>query len=374
LGKRISEVMTVAFGDRDLHGQVWRVLARVALAVPVMVALGVGSGSSAMGRGRAAVEKAPPPARIVRELTALRTAYSDTFLRSDGLRLLKIYTRPVNYRAGNGSWAPIASSGSISGVKPLAFPATSFSEETDCTIESEREANKSLCGNPLAVGADSEKPKDVSRSLLHFELDTIPTDAAILQTRLSLFLTKATASPIEIEAYGLTRAFTKSATWKTHNGTSSWTMAGGDYGSLLDGKATVTKAQLNERVGVGISPEVEQWVRTPSSNDGILLKTSKERTSGVDTFDQGGSKEAPVLEVTYQPVLGSLPGQPMVSMQAEEDTFAVNVADGDLHITAPDVRFQGKGYETLLSRSYNSQDENIVGTAYGITLASEHGA
>jgi hypothetical protein len=45
-------------------------------------------------------------ASVVRELPELRTEDSDTFLRSDGTRAIKLYTQPVNYRSG-GNWTPI---------------------------------------------------------------------------------------------------------------------------------------------------------------------------------------------------------------------------------------------------------------------------
>ena len=48
-----------------------------------------------------------PEATIVKELPELRTASSDTYLRSDGTRLLKTYAAPVNFREASGAWTPI---------------------------------------------------------------------------------------------------------------------------------------------------------------------------------------------------------------------------------------------------------------------------
>ena len=473
-------------------------------------------------------------ARIVRELPALRTADSDTFLQSDGSRVLRVHTHAINYLSGSGSWLPIddtltlrgdgqwgpvatgtpfslpavlgrgsvlvgsgvdrlaisllgvtpregrsvgqrraysdilsgvsvsysastdgvrellslagpsapstyryslgygsdlhaslteagsvvfrdgmgrlvytlapptVSNASIAGRSPLSGPVhyelsragtvlsvvldsrwlhdprrifpvrldpdISFADEGDCTIESERGANKSLCGGVLSVGADSEKPKDVNRALLHFNLSSIPANSTILRTHLALYAESTAGSPVEIEAYGLTRGFTKEATWKTYNGSASWTKSGGDYASLLDGKATVVKGEVGNWINWGLSPVVEQWVQNPSSNYGILLKASKETTSGIDTFGQaGGKKEVePYLDVIYESRMGTPAGQDFVSIIAEQqNTFNVNVMNGNLNVTAPDIQYQGKGYATVLGRSYNDQDDNRTGTSFG---------
>jgi hypothetical protein len=73
-----------------------------------------------------------PQSDLGRELPSLRTASSDTYERG-GLRVLKAYTHPVNYRDGAGKWQPIEDSlvqaegggwrTKASGV-PVSLPAT----------------------------------------------------------------------------------------------------------------------------------------------------------------------------------------------------------------------------------------------------------
>jgi hypothetical protein len=247
-------------------------------------------------------------------------------------------------------------------------PDVSFADEGDCTIKSERGANKSLCGGSLSVGVDSEKPKDVNRALLRFNLSSIPANSAILQSRLALYTESTAESSVEIEAYGLTRGFTIGATWKTYNGSLSWTTQGGDYASLLDGKAMVVKGEVGKWIDWGLSPEVEQWVQNPSSNYGVLLKSSKETTSGIDKFAQaGGKKEVePYLEVIYEARMGTPLGQTIVTTLAEEqNALNVNVDNGNLNVVAPDLQYQGKGYETTLGRSYDTEEDGRVGTSFG---------
>lgn len=242
-------------------------------------------------------------------------------------------------------------------------PDVYFTKEQDCSLVSQGYANVPLCGERLYVGADTSTPKDVGRSLLHFELSSIPRNSQILRSRLTLWFEAHTGeSPIEIEAHALTRAYTHEATWNKYNGTSTWSTAGGDYSPFTDGETKVQAKWAGERVSWGFTPQVEQWVREPSSNYGILLKAHDETVSGYDTFVQTGNTEKkpePEMEVIYEPRMGTLPGQMIVSQFGEDqNTFNVNVTNGNLNVATHDVVFQGKGYETVLGRSYNSQDDN----------------
>jgi hypothetical protein len=247
-------------------------------------------------------------------------------------------------------------------------PDEYFAEAQDCTITSERDATKSLCGGPLYVGADAEKPKDVSRALLHFDLSSIPRNATILRSRLALwFEADSTESPIDIEAHALTRGFTESATWDTYNGSSSWSTAGADYATATAGETTLYDEYKEWWVNWGFTPTVEQWVREPSSNYGILLKANKETTSGYDTFVSAGhSGEEPDLEVYYEPRMGNPANQLVVSREAANETMiGVNVANGNLTVSQPDFDFEGEGYASMWSRSYNSQDDGLVEHSFG---------
>lgn len=70
--------------------------------------------ASAAGAAQGAARPEPDPASqgvttgvtTVRELPELRTATSDTFLQSDGSRLLSISNHTINYQQ-NGAWRPI---------------------------------------------------------------------------------------------------------------------------------------------------------------------------------------------------------------------------------------------------------------------------
>jgi YD repeat-containing protein len=508
----------------------------VALAASgALVASSLGA-SSSPAAGKSSASSAPGDASVVRELTELRTATSNTVLRSDGSRELNISTHPVNYQTADGKWAPIedrlaqASDGSwhpaaspvpvslpsslasgavsigsngnqlsfalqgassghaavagaqrtyngvlpgvsvaysagpdsvrevltlastsapttytyklsyASGLHPsllqgggvvfrdgsgkptytLAapsvtdsstagqFPATTpvhytlssdgsilslvldktwladpkrvfpikidpdsyFGQAADCAIVNQGYANTSLCGGRLYVGANTETPKRLARALLRFNLTSIPRNSIIISTGLKLwFEADTTTSPIEFEAYGLTRDFTQSATWNSYNGTNAWTSPGGDYSPSAAGNMKIYDEWKRGWVTFGFSPLVEQWVQEPSSNHGILLKARNETVSGYDTFVQTNNHEGlgePNMHIIYEPRLGTPSSQLMVSQAIGNGAvMGVNAASGNLNVSNPDVRFESTGYNTTLARAFNSQDDNLKGSAFG---------
>jgi hypothetical protein len=118
----------------------------------------------------------------------------------------------------------------------------------------------------------------IKRILTKFDLTTIPTDANINSAKIGLKLTSAVeATSISMEAHEISRSWVPSAvTWNKYDGTTAWSIAGGDYGT------TVIDA-----VNVGNTLQVYEWSITPlivqgwlTTNNGVLFKGSNE-ASGV---------------------------------------------------------------------------------------------
>lgn len=145
----------------------------------------------------------------------------------------------------------------------MVDPDVYVGEASDCTIASGVYANTSLCGGSLDVGV-SEGASSVSRSLLSFDLDSIPRDSQILSSSLALGFEDEHASeaPIEVEVEALTRGFTQAATWDSFNGSEAWSAAGGDYQSPFAGRQTILPEWREGWVSFGFSPLVEHWVTT----------------------------------------------------------------------------------------------------------------
>ena len=71
-------------------------------------------------------------------------------------------------------------------------------------------------------------------------------------------------------------------------------------------------------------------------------------------------------EVAYAPHTGIDEGDVMIGDPlANGGEAAVNAANGNLFVTSPDVDYQGEGYETKLTRYYDSEDENLAGDSFG---------
>lgn len=91
----------------------WRVLAVVLAGALVFAGVVAADGVLVVGSSAAGTVSVsgrgslPPGVRVLRELPALRSASSDTFLLSDGSREVVVHDRPVNYRSAAGSWQPI---------------------------------------------------------------------------------------------------------------------------------------------------------------------------------------------------------------------------------------------------------------------------
>jgi hypothetical protein len=284
-------------------------------------------------------------------------------------------TRPVHYELSSDgltlslvldkSW--LAEPARVFPVK--IDPDVYFGEEQDCTIASSGSASTSLCGGPLYVGTYEGSAE---RALLHFDLSCVPRNSDILRSRLALWFSEDTTSnPIEIEAHALTKAFTPQATWNTSDGTTAWAAPGGDFSSTLAGETDIRDSYKEWWVNWGFTPQVEQWVQEPSSNFGILLKAEDETAAGDDTFAQtenGSGLPQPNMEIVYEPRLGDDGGTDRLLVSQELGNGAVagvNVANGNLNLSNPDVQYGEGEYETSMTRYYNSQDDELTGSSFG---------
>jgi hypothetical protein len=247
-------------------------------------------------------------------------------------------------------------------------PDVNFTQERDCNIISAQEANKSQCGLPLYIGTNLST-SEVGRGLFYFNVSSIPRSSVVLESRMRLWFKAETGTGSTLfDAYGLTRAFTQSATWNSYDGTHSWTTPGGDFSTALAGNRWVPETYKGEYVSWGFTPLVEQWIQQPSTNYGVLLKRHNEVERGFDTFVQGDNDvdEDPYLEVEYSPRLGREEGDALIGPAlANGGEMGVNVANGNLQLSAPDVIYSGEGYETRLARYYNQQDEDLNGDSLG---------
>lgn len=251
-------------------------------------------------------------------------------------------------------------------------PDVYFGAIKDCTIANGEYENAELCGGTLYLGHGAEE--DISaRLVLDYDLSSIPTGSQILSSSIALWLRNMrNGTSIPVDAYALTRGFTGGVTWNKYDGEHAWSSPGGDYSESPAG-STVLKSEFEGGwVSVGLSPQIEQWVREPSANFGIVLKAHDETIDNVAELVQTGAETGegePDINVIYEPKLGDDGGSDRMLTTQEigeaGETAQVNVANGNLLLSSPDVSYGEGEYETSLTRSWNSLDDELVTSSFG---------
>lgn len=213
----------------------------------------------------------------------------------------------------------------------------------------------------LEVGFDGT---DRKRSLIRFDLAAIPGRSQILRTSLELYLERAsTSTPTTIDLHRLTRAFS-GASWNTSDGTSSWSMPGGDFDAAVAASAQAGAGPPN---AVRWHPTglVQEWVNGAPPNYGFLLKQAGEATINVLRFTHRLSvdpipKTLPKLTVTYSQRLGVRRTYTFESQRLNDRmSLGANVASGNLVLQADDVSIAGTGLPLELDRYYNSRTADV---------------
>lgn len=137
--------------------------------------------------------------------------------------------------------------------------------------------------NWLSVGNNSDT-YGTTRALLDFDTSAIPATATVLESQLQMWGTQTTrdegSQGAVYELRPLEKGFGEgAATWNNNTSTGTWATPGGDYGATV----ADTVPQWTEEVGRhwwDATSLVEDWVATPSSNKGAMVKLADESASG----------------------------------------------------------------------------------------------
>ena len=227
-------------------------------------------------------------------------------------------------------------------------------------------------GNLLYLRA-GKTSTGVSRALAKMTLDTsqVPKDAVIEGANLHLHESAdaggtGSGTPT-IAAYGLTQAFTDSATWNTSNGTTAWT--GGAFSATAEDTQTVDAAcncWYQWAIGNLVADQLLGAGSGGRDNFGILLKSTSESTSGWFGIDgvQTGTY-APWMDVSWAYPTGSM-AQWTYDRQSlgDRSSLKVNVATGSAVYQATDLHIAGVGGMDLdVARSYDPR--STYGDSFG---------
>jgi YD repeat-containing protein len=220
------------------------------------------------------------------------------------------------------------------------------------------------------------------RSLLHFNVATIPRDAEVLNAELGLYLYTtqwSQASTTTVNLDPATRGgWTMAATWNSYDGTNYWTTPGGDY---TPSPAASTTVALGASGWTYWNPLnlVQGWVSGSIANNGVMLAASTESLTNLVEFystqNPAPQQDWPYLLVQYSLRTGEQSFDTMVGFGLSDGMdMGVNVTNGNLMLHQSDLSMDGVGLPLTIDHYYNSlapySDPEFVGEGWSLDLGS----
>jgi YD repeat-containing protein len=161
-------------------------------------------------------------------------------------------------------------------------------------------------GEPWLSAGDNGGSFGVTRTLVKFPNlgSAVPTGVTVVNADLMLWKPLTFGSGQIFDLHALTRDFSETtATWTKASSTTSWTTPGGDYNlTRVDHVPTMTN---DPKWHIWfIDSLAQQWINTPSSNKGALIKIRDESTpSQLIVFNSNELASEPLLrpklDITY---------------------------------------------------------------------------
>jgi hypothetical protein len=151
------------------------------------------------------------------------------------------------------------------------------------------------------------------RLIIRMDISSITNCSAVVSARLSIHITPPAPDSMPLEAHLINMPNWKQWTegyggpangvsWSTFNGQALWLSAGGDFFSAVIGEQTVSSDSV---VTFSLSPaSVMEWIKTPASNHGIIIKTTdvtRALSAIVFQREYGLAARRPRLEIAYRP-------------------------------------------------------------------------
>lgn len=144
---------------------------------------------------------------------------------------------------------------------------------------------------------------NVKRSLLRFDISSIPLGATIRSARLSVQVAgRSNTNSIQTSAYKVLRDWNSNATWNsTGIGGASWA-AGGAMGSADISNTPLANVNMNAStsiISLNVTSLVNSWKSAPTTNKGVLLSATSTGNVQYD-FASAESTKKPVLIISYE--------------------------------------------------------------------------
>lgn len=231
----------------------------------------------------------------------------------------------------------------------------------------------------LGVGLYKDATQsNVIRSLLKFDISSIPEGALILNSKLNLWLSSVSNdTSIDVTAHKMSHSWTENgANWNTYDGYYSWKTKGGDFVSTpadtVGGISSLTDLSINYKWDM--TDLVKSW-KGGAANYGILLKSSAEGTATYKKFissdDAYNPNNHPLLAVTYYPAsrLGIEDHWTYDVTELVGGKSYTNITTGNNIVQFGDLALKGRGgLGMAFVRTYNSKSVDDSPLGYGWTF------
>ncbi len=176
-------------------------------------------------------------------------------------------------------------------------------------------------GEFLLVGRTNQASNSRRRSLLQFDLSTLPAGAIITSATIQLHLTIVSTADTGISLYVVTSAWTAGpsdpignestgvtavlgdTTWLQSSKPTLWTTAGGDFLPTASATTTVTSTSgYFQWTSAALIADTQNWLANPASNYGWLLAGDETIPQSAKKFESSNSTTSqfrPQLTLEY---------------------------------------------------------------------------
>ncbi|WP_445148359.1 RHS repeat-associated core domain-containing protein [Baekduia sp. Peel2402] len=243
-------------------------------------------------------------------------------------------------------------------------PSIWFGDDISCTLSSATPTTQACGGTTLKVGRTAS-PAATYRAALRFPdfASAIPRTASVMGAELGLWFQSqsGTDSSTPVTVTGSGKLLGSVATWNTYNGSTAWTTAGGDFATdPQPALTTLYSSWTGGWVNFNLGRLAERWLRSPSTNNGILVKAQNETgLNNVLTFDgHQAAHGGPTIRVDFEWHPGFESDQTYESLGFDGNSkLAVNVATGNVAVDSTDINLPGAGgFNLKLRRTFNGQN------------------
>lgn len=245
------------------------------------------------------------------------------------------------------------------GTMLTRVPAARVASEpgwVDTTLRDGWQANASFSSSStLFVGQSATSSVTNGRALLRYDVvGQIPAGARIVSAHLELTpVARQNSQAKRVDVHALTRAFTPAATWNRYDGTNPWTTPGGDFAPVPEASAAVRGDEFFNTWNV--SGLVAAWHEGRAANHGVLVKDAPGQPRNAISYGSANSSDPPMLAIRWSRQPGDLPAYYFERWELEDGSSArINVANGNLLLSAEDLTGVGPGRTVSWSRHYNT--------------------